>query len=185
MNTPDNIWLIYQGADGVVWSDSPSPAPDIQPEDICGYIRADKVGAELSQSVMDKLQVIPLPERGLVVIEGSYYKTNLALMACRLAARQILPLDMKILMKDKAVSISVLDDEHLKMSGVCHISELSEAKGENSRLNSELFQLREKLKLTEQVLREAPELNMSNYHHDQVSELNRAVIEAYGILVSE
>lgn len=50
------------------------------------------------------------------------------------------------------------------------------------RLEAENRELREDMRLALEVLFAAPELNMSNYDHDQVAELNTAAIEAFQIL---
>lgn len=107
METPDSIWLINQGADGVCWHDSPNPSGNEQPEDVCHYVKADNVQSQLDQYAE-----------------------------------------------------------------------------KNAQLSAMIDVLQQKLTLVEQVLHDAPELNMCNYHHDDVGKLNTAAIEAYSILVS-
>lgn len=40
MNTPDNIYLIDMG-DQIVWSDTPAPDDEINPDESVAYVRED------------------------------------------------------------------------------------------------------------------------------------------------
>lgn len=184
MNTPDNIYLI-KTSDGVIWHDDPKPSGLEQPEDICAYARADRSATELANKMLEEMIKLDMSQSCAFVFSHDYYHARLDVIASIAALRQALPPGSIIISRPRSVNIESLTDLDLKQAGLCRLSELSEAKGETGRLQSELFKLREKLKLAKQVLREAPELNMSNYHHDDVGKLNTAVIEAYTILVSE
>lgn len=46
----------------------------------------------------------------------------------------------------------------------------------------EIVKLKSNMRFARDILYNAPELNPSNYTHDQVCELNTATIEAFGIL---
>jgi len=48
-----------------------------------------------------------------------------------------------------------------------------------------IVELEAKLKAVEDILGDAPELNMSNYDFHEVADLNNAVIEAYQIITTE
>ena len=50
MNKPERIWLIDMG-DEITWCDCPDPSGDVHPDDVCEYIRADKV--KLLQFMVD------------------------------------------------------------------------------------------------------------------------------------
>ena len=184
MNTPDNIYLIKTDS-GIIWHDDPRPSGLEQPEDICAYVRADKSATDLANKILETVIKLDISQPCAIVFSHDYYHARLDVIAAIAALRKALQPGAIIISKPKSVSIEALADWELKQAGLCRLSELSEVKGENGRLQSELFKLREKAKLAEQVLHDAPELNMSNYHHDDVGKLNTAVIEAYSILVSE
>ncbi len=184
MDTPDNIYLI-KTSDGVIWHDDPKPSGLEQPEDACGYVRADKLATELANEMLRTMIKLDISKPCIITFSHNYYHANLAVTAAIEALRKSLHHSVVILSRPRGVDIEAMKDDELKMAGLCRLSELSEAIGENGRLKSELFKLHEKLSLATDVLREAPELNMSNYHHDDVGKLNTAAIEAYTILVSE
>ena len=53
---------------------------------------------------------------------------------------------------------------------------------EITRLRADLAALKERLVAVEQIARLAPELNLNNYDHDEVCELNDAMIQLYSIV---
>jgi hypothetical protein len=49
-------------------------------------------------------------------------------------------------------------------------------------ITAEVAALKERLAAVEQIARLAPELNLNNYDHDEVRELNDAMIQLYDIV---
>ena len=60
--------------------------------------------------------------------------------------------------------------------------ELNAANADLAQRTAEVADLKERLVAVEQIARLAPELNPNNYDHDEVCELNDAMIQLYWIV---
>lgn len=78
--------------------------------------------------------------------------------------------------KSKIIEIQSNRLEKLVMPKIADVEEMQKLLGIQK---TEIEKLKSLLRETYQFLSDAPELNMSNYDIDQVSELNNKMIEAY------
>jgi hypothetical protein len=61
-------------------------------------------------------------------------------------------------------------------------NEIDRLRADLAQRTAELADLKERLVAVEQIIRLAPELNLNNYGHDEVCELNDAMIQLYWIV---
>lgn len=64
MNTPDTIFLIDQGAEGIVWCDTPAPAPDIDPTESVQYVKNEWLKYQNEQPDVCRPCIFHIPAAG-------------------------------------------------------------------------------------------------------------------------